>query len=184
MRTEIAQLRQSLQASLSGRRLVSPDIASEFHAAEASLPDGATALDVTNDSFLLTNHDHKTILMDDWPGAAGPPPGWPLTQRYEEPLFLRDIFQDNSVRYIIFSYKYANWTSLKACQFFPSVGHFLELDEELELLSLVALHQFNQLRTSHQTIYDDGSIAVIDLQSPVASVHTHPTGLDARYQQG
>ena len=36
MRTEIAQLRQSLQASLSGRQLVSPDIASEFRAAEAS----------------------------------------------------------------------------------------------------------------------------------------------------
>ena len=168
MRTEIAQLRQSLQASLSGRHLVSPDIASEFHAAEASLPDGATALDVTNDSFLLTNRDHKTILMDDWPGAAGPPPGWPLTQG---PEAVTRYLQDNSVRYIIFSYKYANWTSLKACQFFPSVGHFSELDEELELLSLVALHQFNQLRTSHQTIYDDGSIAVIDLQSPVASVN-------------
>lgn len=168
MRTEIAQLRNSLQASLSGRHLVSPDIASEFRAAEAILPVGAMALDVTNDSFLLTNRDHKTILLDDWPGAAGPPPGWPLALG---PEAVRQYLQDNSVRYVIFGYRYADWTSMKACQFFPHVGHFSELDEGLELLSLVALHQFDQLRALHRPIYDDGEIAVIDLQSSATSSH-------------
>jgi hypothetical protein len=168
MRTEIAQLRQSLQASLSGRHLVSPDIASEFRAAEGVLPVGATALDVTNDSFLLTNRDDKTILLDDWPGAAGPPPGWPLNQG---PEAVRQYLEDNSVRYVIYGYKYADWTSMKACQFFPRTGHFSELDEELELLSLVALHQFDQLRALHRTVYDDGKIAVIDLQSSAISNH-------------
>ena len=166
MRTEIAQLQQSLQASLSGRQLVSPDIASKFRAAEAILPDGATALDVTNDSFLLPNRDHKTILLDDWPGAAGPPPGWPLNQG---PEAVRQYLEANSVRYVVFGYKYGEWSSMKACQFFPHVGNFSELDEALEVLSLVALHQFDQLRALHQTIFDDGTIAVIDLQSPANS---------------
>ena len=120
-------------------------------------------MDVTNDSFLLTNRDHKTILLDDWPGAAGPPPGWPLNQG---PDAVRQYLEANSVRYVVFGYKYADWTSLKACQFFPRVGNYSELDEALEVLSLVALHQFDQLRALHQTIYDDGTIAVIDLQSP------------------
>lgn len=166
MRTEISELRQSLQASLSGRHLVSPDIVSEFRAAEAALPIGATALDVSNDSFLFTNLNHKTILLDDWPGAAGPPPGWPLNQG---PNDVSNYLQHNSARYVIFGYKYADWTSLKACQFFPQAGHFSELDEALEVLSLVALHQFDQIRALHQAIYDDGKIAVIDLQTPVVA---------------
>lgn len=168
MRTEITQLRQGLHASLSGRHLVSPEIASEFYAAEEALPAGATALDVTNDSFLLTSHDHKTMLLDDWPGAAGPPPGWPLNQG---PEAVRQYLENNSVRYLVFGYNYADWTSTKACQFFPYVGNYSELDEALEVLSLVALHQFDQLRALHRTIYDDGKIAVIDLQSSANSSH-------------
>ena len=117
MRTEIAQLQQSLQASLSGRQLVSPDIASKFRAAEAILPDGATALDVTNDSFLLTNRDHKTILLDDWPGAAGPPPGWPLNQG---PDAVRQYLEANSVRYVVFGYKYGRLESHKSVSVLPA----------------------------------------------------------------
>jgi len=166
MRTEIAQLRQSFHASLSGRNLVSPGIASEFHSVEGSLPAGATALDVTNDSFLLTNRDYKTFLMDDWPGAAGPPPGWPLNQG---PGAVRQYLKANSVRYVVFGYNYADWSSMKACQFFPHIGNFSELDEALEVLTLVALHQFDQLRALHRTVYDDGKIAIIDLESPANS---------------
>ena len=113
---------------------------------------------------------HKTILLDDWPGAAGPAPGWPLNQG---PDAVRQYLA-NSVRYVVFGYKYADWTSLKACQFFPRVGNYSELDEELEVLSLVALHQFDQLRALHQTIYDDGTIAVIDLPSPATARPVNP----------
>jgi hypothetical protein len=162
MTTEITQLRQSVHASLSGRHLVSPEIASEFYAAEEALPAGATALDVTNDSSLLTSRDHKTMLLDDWPGAAGPPPGWPLNRG---PEAVQRYLEKNSVRYVVFGYKYADWSNMKACQFFLHVGNFSELDEALEVLSLVALHQFDQLRALHRTVYDDGKIAVIDLES-------------------
>jgi hypothetical protein len=171
MRTEIAQLQQSLQASVSGRSLVSPEIASEFYAAERVLPEGAMALDVTNDSFLFTNRDHKTILLDDWPGAAGPPPGWPLNQG---PEAVRQYLKDHSVRYVIFGYQYSEWKTLKACQFFPSADHFSEIDEALQLLSLLTLRQFDQLRVLPRIIYDDGKIAVIDLQAPATSSDAIP----------
>ena len=71
---------------------------------------------------------------------------------------------------------------MKACQFFPSVGNFSEVDEALEMLSLVALHQFDQLRALHQTIYDDGTIAVIDLQSPAIGTGAVQPRLDTHYQ--
>jgi hypothetical protein len=169
MRTEIAQLQQSLQASLSGRQLVNPEIASKFRAAEEALPDGATALDVTNDSFLFTDRDHKRIFLDDWPGAAGPPPGWPLNRG---PEAVAAYLQRNSVRYVIYGYRYGEWKDMKACQFFPSAAHFSEADNALQILSLLAFHQFDQLRALHRTIYDDGNIAVIDLQSPASSSHS------------
>ncbi|MGB8478164.1 MAG: hypothetical protein WCE63_04890 [Acidobacteriaceae bacterium] len=166
MRTEIAQLQKGLEASLSGRRLVSPAVASEFYTAEQVLPKDATALDVTNDSFLFTNRNHKTILLDDWPGAAGPPPGWPLNQG---PEAVRKYLKDNSVRYVIFAYRFADWINIRGCQIFSQATHFSQIDAELQLLDLVALHQFDQLRVLHRKIYDDGEIAIIDLQSPPAS---------------
>jgi hypothetical protein len=166
MRTEIVQLRESLHAGLSGRRIVSPDIEAEFLAAEAALPTDSTALDVSNNSFLLTNRDGKTILLDDWPGAAGPPPGWPLTEGSDS---VANYLVRNSVRYVIYAYKFGEWKSMKACQFFPSVSHFSEADDALQLLSLISFHQFDQLRSSHKTTYDDGQIAVIDLESAASS---------------
>ena len=166
MHIEMHQYRSNLKASLSGRHLVSPDMLVEYRAVEAALPVGATALDVSNDSFLFTDRDHKKIFLDDWPGAAGPAPGWPLTQGAEA---VAKYLSRNSVRYVIYSYQYAQWSSMKACQFFPSVAHFSEADEELQLLSLITIHQFDQLRALHKPIYDDGKIAVIDLESPASA---------------
>ncbi|MHB1937921.1 MAG: hypothetical protein ACYCOR_15230 [Acidobacteriaceae bacterium] len=172
MRTETSQFQRNLQASLSGRHLVSPDIASEYRLVEAAVPAGGTALDVGNDSFLLTDLDNKKVLLDDWPGAAGPPPGWPLMKG---PEAVAAYLSRNSVRYVIFGYEYADWSSMKACQFFPHVAHFSELDEALETLSLVTLHQFEQLRAIHKTLYDNGQIVVIDLDSAASSDQSvHP----------
>ena len=139
----------------------------EYRAVESAVPAKAIALNVSMDSFLFHDSDHKRFLLDDWPGAAGPPPGWPLTQG---PEAVTEYLSRNSVRYVVYGYQYANWSAMKACQFFPNVAHFSEADETLELLSLVTLHQFDQIRALHKTIYDDGKIAVIDLESP-ASTH-------------
>jgi hypothetical protein len=166
MRMEMQQYPHNLHASLSGRHLVSPGIAAEYPTVEAALPAGATALDISIDSFLFTDRDHKRILLDDWPGAAGPAPGWPLTQG---PEAVAKYLLRNSVRYVIYDYQYADWSSMNSCQFFPSVAHLSVADEKLEILGLVTLHQFNQLRALHKSIYDDGKFAVIDLESPAST---------------
>lgn len=169
IRMEMQQYPHNLRASLSGRRLVSPGIAAEYRAVEAALPAGATALDISIDSFLFTGRDHKRILLDDWPGAAGPAPGWPLTQG---PEAVAKYLLRNSVRYVIYNYQYAEWSSMNSCQFFPSMAHLSVADEKLEILDLVTLHQFNQLRALHKSIYDDGKFAVIDLESPASTETT------------
>jgi hypothetical protein len=169
MRMEMQQYPHNLRASLSGRHLVSRGIAAEYGAAEAVLPAGATALDISIDSFLFTNKDNKRIFLDDWPGAAGPAPGWPLTQG---PEAVAKYLLRNSVRYVIYDYQYADWSNMNSCQFFPSVAHLSVADEKLEILNLVTLHQFNQLRALHKSIYDDGKFAIIDLESPAS---TNPT---------
>lgn len=166
MRMEMQQYPHNLRASLSGRNLVSPGIAAEYRAVESALPAGATALDISIDSFLFADTAHKRILLDDWPGAAGPAPGWPLTQG---PEAVAEYLLRNSVRYVIYDYQYADWSSMNSCQFFPSVAHLSVADEKLEILGLVTLHQFNQLRALHKSIYDDGRFAVIDLASPASA---------------
>ena len=108
MRMEIQQYPHNLRASLSGRNLVSPGIAAEYRAVESALPAGATALDISIDSFLFADTAHKRILLDDSPGAAGPAPGWPLTQG---PEAVAEILLRNSVRYVIYDYQYADWSS-------------------------------------------------------------------------
>lgn len=169
MRVEMRQYPHNLRASLSGRHLVSPDIAAEYRAVEAALPAGATALDISMDSFLFTDNDHRRILLDDWPGAAGPAPGWPLTQG---PEAVAKYLLRNSVRYVIVDYRYAAWSSMNSCQFFTSLAHLSVADEKLEILNLVTLHQFNQLRALHKPIYDEGKFAVIDLESPAPTEAT------------
>ena len=55
-----------------------PNIVPSNHAAVRCTP-----LDISIDSFLFADTAHKTISLDDWPGAAGPAPGSPLTQAPE-----------------------------------------------------------------------------------------------------
>ena len=166
MQMEMQQYPHDLRVSLSGRHLASPSIVAEYRAVEAALPAGATALDISIDSFLFTNRDHKRILLNDWPGAAGPAPGWPLMQNSGA---VAQYLLGNSVRYVIYDYQYADWRNMNSCQFFPNIAHLSVADEKLEILSLVALHQFSQLRALRRPIYDDGKFVVIDLKSPVAA---------------
>ena len=165
MRIEMGLYPGNLRVGLSGRHLVNPGTTAEYAAVEAALPAGTTALDTSADSFLFVDRDHKQFLLNDWPGAASPPPGWPLTQG---PEAVAQFLSRSSIRYVVYDYEFGGWRSMRACQFFPRVAHFSELDEALQLLTLVTLHQFDQLRSMHKTIYDDGKIAVIDLDSPVS----------------
>ncbi|HWF65821.1 MAG TPA: hypothetical protein VN670_00870 [Acidobacteriaceae bacterium] len=164
MKIEASLYPGNLRASLSGMQLVSPADLLRYRAVEAALPPGAVALDATTDSFLLTGRDKRKILLDDWPGAASPPPGWPFTHN---PEAVATFLAKNSVRYIVYDYDYANWFDMRSCQAIPHLEHFSEVDHALQILNLLTHHQFDLIRAMHQPIYDDGHIVVIDLQSPI-----------------
>ncbi len=166
MGMEMRLYRCNLRASLSGMQLVSPAVRARFRAVEAALPPGAVALDVTTNSFLLTDQDNRKILVDDWAGAASPAPGWPFTN---DPRAVPAFLARNSVRYVLYGYDYANWFDLRSCQSVPNEAHFSEVDHALQVLNFITHHQFDQLRARYKSIYDDGKIAVIDLDSPKSS---------------
>ncbi len=166
MRVEAILYRHNLRASLTGMQLVSPADRGAYRAVEASLPTVAVALDVTTDSFLLKDHGSRKFLLDDWPGAASPAPGWPFTHDLNDIVkFLRR----NRVRYIIYGYDYAAWFDMRSCQAIPHQAHFSQLDHALEILDFVSHRQLDQLRATHFIVYDDGKIAVIDLSEPKIS---------------
>lgn len=166
MATEMRQYRCNLRASLAGMDLVSPEIRAEYAAVEAALPSGTTALDVTTDSFLFAGVGHKKFFIDDWPGAASPRPGWPFDPNSAAiPAYLAG----NSIRYVVYQYDYANWFDVVSCSAMENRSHGSQLDHLLQILSLVTHHQLNNLRATHQSIYDDGKVAVIDIQSPIAA---------------
>jgi hypothetical protein len=154
-----------LRASLSAQPLVSPDVQARYRAIEDTVPPDSTSLDDTAKTYLLLDRGGKRFLIDDWPGAAGPPPGWPYSKN---PEAVTEYLKRNSVRYIVYDYAYAEWVDMQSCQALVNQSHFSQLDHALELMMFVAHHQFSQLRAAHHSIYDDGKIAVVDLASPVA----------------
>lgn len=173
MSNEILQYPCDLKASLSGQRLVSPQVRAEYRAMEKGLPPNSVSLDDTARTFLLKDRMGKRFLIDDWPGAAGPRPGWPYSK---DPEAVTNYLGQSSVHYIVFDYAYAAWVDMHSCQALVNQTHYSQLDHALELLMFVTHHQFERLRATHRSLYDDGKIAIIDLSSTAAPT---PDGEDS-----
>ncbi|HET9086446.1 MAG TPA: hypothetical protein VFN53_02875 [Acidobacteriaceae bacterium] len=164
MAKQLAQYPCDLRASLSGTRLTSPELRARYDEIEHAFLPNSVALDNTSRTFLLaTSRKGRTVFIDDWPGAAGPPPGWPFTNNPED---VARYLRGNSVRYIVFDHAYADWMDMISCQSLVNQTHYSQLDHALERLTFVAHHQFRQLQSMHHSLYDDGRISVIDLETP------------------
>ena len=154
--------RPSLRASVTGSHLANPQIKAEYAQAEHAIPLHAVALENIAYPFLFHFADH-TILIADWPGAASPSQAWP----FEGSGSLVALYLlRHSVRYVIYDYRYARWEDVEACKALESP---LRNSEELTALwriTILVHHQFDQFRIQYHSTYDDGKIAVIDLDSP------------------
>src|SRR5665213_187741 len=158
---EWGDYRPSLRASVTGLHLASPQIEAEYAAAEKSLPPNATALENTAYPFLFNYANHE-IMIADWPGAASPSQAWPFRANDAQ---VGQYLTHHSIHYLIYDYGYARWEDVEAC---TALATPLRNSEELSLLwwmSVLAHHQFDHLRTQYASNYDDGQIAVIDLDS-------------------
>lgn len=152
-----------LQASLTGRKLASASIQAEYRAMQNALGRNGIVLENLAYPFLL-NQKARTIYLMDWPGAASPAPGWPFTAN-TAPLV--QYLQKNSVRYVLYDYRFAGWVDINSCS---TLYHPQSYSKELYVLfwmSLLVHNQFDDLRRTYRSVYDDGSIAAIDLDQPI-----------------
>lgn len=160
---EREEYRRALRAGLEERPLESLGTEHEYHAIQSAIPDNGTSLENVAYPFLF-NYKRNNIFVMDWPGAASPRPGWPYRSTAVE---LASYLRDNSIRYLIYGYKFAVWDDATNCRNLQTPRLFsVELDQLMQL-SVAADGQLNELLSHYQSIYDDGRTAVIDLDRPI-----------------
>jgi len=172
---------RSVRASLSGVSLADPSLNAEYQAIQKAIPNRAFALENVARPYLFNYRQHDFYVMD-WPGAASPPPGWPFGQNSAQ---LSSYLRQNSVRYFVYDYHYAAWYDAGSCRSLVRPKLYSTELYVLFWMSVLADHQFDQLRSDFISIYDDGKIAVIDLQEPRrgASAQTADWTLDTSKEQ-
>lgn len=159
---EAAHYGSALQASLSGRSLSGPATQAEYRAMQSGLPAHDVILEDVAYPFLLNQKKHTIYLMD-WPGAAGPAPGWPFTTNSDA---LAQYLRQSSVHYIAYDYRYALWSDTSSCAVLKRPQYYSTELYVLFWMSLVTHSQFDDLRSRYRSAYDDGKIAIIDLDRP------------------
>lgn len=164
-RFEMSDYAGNLHASLSEQALEGPASAREYNAVESILPKDHSAIEAASYPFLFTYGKGHQVFIDDWPGAAGPGNGWPAGGTGQQAA---DYLIANGITYVIYDYGASAWNAMRGCQVETELQHYSELDHALLVLAIRSYHQFDELRVTHKIIYDDGTIAVIDLRSPVA----------------
>ncbi len=159
---ESAHYVSGLRASLSSQSLSSPTLISQYRAAEAAIPADGPVLEDVGDPYLFNFKAHEIFVMD-WPGAASPAPGWPFGK---SAATLAQYLQRNSVRYVVYDPSYAHWFDLKSCQVMAMRQRYSTELYVLFWMSLLSQNQLEHLRNDYNSLYDDGKIVVIDLESP------------------
>jgi hypothetical protein len=164
---EAYMLRKNLALSVHAAGIASPEyqragLESEYAALDEALPRDGVVLESMRLPFLLNFSTHD-ILVADYPGAAGPPPGWPLNGSGAD---LAQYLRANGIRYL--AYSYGDCGSLpdsnaRAVQTDPSVTGWVKTQQRIALLAHL---QYAQLAHTQKKIYDDGSIWVLDLTQP------------------
>lgn len=149
-------------ASLSGQQLSAPRLRQQYHRAESSIPQSGTTLENVAYSFLL-NYKTRNIFIMDWPGAAAPSPGWPFGQ---DSAHVSEYLRSHSIQYILFDYRYAAQSEAGICRDLEGSYRFSEWLRQQLWMNVLTINQLRHLRSSYHSIYDDGSMAVIDLYSP------------------
>jgi hypothetical protein len=153
-------------ASLSARQLSSARLRDQYRNVEAAIPTNGISLENVAYSFLLDYSKRKIFIMD-WPGAAAPLPGWPFGKNTDE---LAQYLKANSIRYIIFDDSYAQQSGAGICQDLIGNYRFSQWLKQQLWMNLLAVTQLQQLQSRFHLIYDDGSIAVIDLDAPLSTM--------------
>lgn len=164
VRIETPLFWRGLDAGLSGRHLASRSNLAQYQAISAALPSHSVVLENVAYPFLL-RQKAQTFYLSDWPGAAGPPPGWPFPSHSEG---VAQYLRDNRVRYVLYDYRFGQWVDTNSC---AVMVHPQAYSTELFILFWITLlthNQFDHLRARYRSVYDDGTITAVDLEQPIA----------------
>src|SRR3981189_2145024 len=96
------QIPWGLKFALLDTPIVSPSVEAEYATMQQAIPTGAPALATADNPFLF-DFRAPSISIADYPGAAGPPPGWPSHQDGEA---LARYLLANHLRYLVYDYGY------------------------------------------------------------------------------
>jgi hypothetical protein len=122
---------------------------------QSAIPAGAVFLERLDYPFLL-DFRRNDVLVADWPGAVGSPPGMPVFQGPEK---LAAYLLETSVRYVAYSYANEAKFPVSERNLLPDAP-WVQLDSKLAFDfqdSLAALMQTRRL------VFKDATRAVIDL---------------------
>jgi hypothetical protein len=164
MRAELHDDLTAVRAGVRGTPIASAAHVQEYRAVEASMPVGAVALENAGYPFLF-NFANRTIHIMDWPGASSPRPGWPLGAPASA---LAQYLRQHSIRYVIYDSGYMSWNSAGSCVSLYRRHYYSTELYKLFWITVLSNHQLEQLRARYRSIYDDGKMAVIDLQQPLS----------------
>ena len=136
----------------------------EYANIAAALPREGLVLTTLQDPYLLDFSDNR-IFLADFPGCAGPPPGWPIRADGEA---LAKYLLGHSIRYL--AYSYAGNAQLDYCRRVSVDLKHMSIRSQVQYGNyLLANEQYLALRRTRQTLYDDGSTFIVDLATKVAS---------------
>ena len=159
IRGQYGSMWHEVQTCFTGRRNSSAETRREYRDIVAAFPADGRVLTTVQGAYLMSPLDER-ILLCDFPGCAGPPPGWPVHENGEA---LARYLLGHSVRYLAYSYK--GNTQLDYC-----------LNTDLTKMSvrsqvqygtyLLADKQYRELWQTRKVLYDDGKVFIIDLATP------------------
>jgi hypothetical protein len=155
-----------IKVSLTDRPMDSLETRQEYAGISAALPKEGLILTTLQNPYLL-NHLDERILLADWPGCAGLPPGWPIKKNGEA---LAEYLTSQSIRYL--AYSYVGNAQLEFCLNPGGIYAHPSVRTQIQFGSyLLANKQYLELKQSRRIIYDDGKVFILDLATRAES---HP----------
>jgi len=165
----------ALKFSLSGKDIVTPAEASAYRDLQLAVPPGQKIL-VRMDKNYLFNFRRNPIYINDLPGGASLPPGIPI---FKGPEALADYLVQHGIRYLAYSYgDEATFSrALFADRLEPRVNIWIRRGAEIAFD-----FQDNALALgkTRKRLYDNGSMFVLDLETPASGNPTTTSQVRSR----
>jgi hypothetical protein len=161
----------ALEFSLSGRDIDTPAEVSAYRDIQLAVPPGQKIL-VRMDKNFLFDFRRNPIYVNDLPGGASLPPGIPI---FKGPEALADYLVQHGIRYLAYSYgDEATFSrALFSDRLRPQVNIWIRRGAQIAFD-----FQDNALALgkSRKKLYDNGSMFVLDLETPTAGNPAMTTG--------